>query len=254
MDNNKKPICFVTNCSDEYYYSMGAEKLVKSARYFHPDIPFHVLGTEDMNALGGHNSFSMAPVINKFIDEYEWVVRLDADSMMSGPLDELLHEIAHNGTADIISVRNNNNKGKAGADEPISQPGAGTEHYLNAGLIATRSKDFLTDWMEHNFYYGEMLPFAEQSTFNALAQKYKTLIIDAPATDVHYGVSGLYGSGEEGQSHWDSWKDIMVIKGELFLRDKKVKVIHHAGGFSPNKLGLYMFNEQTRKRLEEILK
>lgn len=247
--SDKQPVAFCTNISDEYFHSMGAAKLVASATYFHPGIPFFIYGTKEVEALGQPHGSLMPFIMNQLIDEYQLVVRFDADSMIVGELDELLIAATD---YEVIGVRNNNDYGKAGIDDPIAQKGAGTDHYLNAGLVATTSKAFLQEWMNLNVMFADMLPFAEQTVLNSLAQKYTTLIVDAPGTEVYYGVSGLYGNGEENQSHWDSWKDIHVVKGDLYLGAKKVKVLHHAGGFSPNKLGFYMFNDQTRKRLVEI--
>jgi hypothetical protein len=252
MDNNKKPICFVTNCSDSHYHSLGCDKLVKSAKYFYPEIPFFVLGTNEVNKLGGLDSFTMAKVMHQFIDEYQWVVRFDADSMITGPLDELFDAINSN-QYDIIGVRNNNDYAKAGANEPITQKGIDTFEYLNAGFVATNSKAFIEGWMDCNAMFGHMCPFVEQSTLNSLSQKFKTLILDRKENPVFYGVAGLYGNGDENQTHWDSWREIIVAHGEFYLDGKKVKVIHHAGGSNDYKLGFHLFSDQARRRLIEII-
>jgi hypothetical protein len=252
MDTNKKPIVFCTNCSDSHFYSLGCDKLVKSAHYFHPEIPFVVYGTEDVNKLGGLDGFTMAKVMHKLIDEYEWVVRFDADSMMTGELTELLDAIK-GGLYDVISVRNNNDYAKAGKNEPIVQKGIDTFEYLNAGLVATNSKAFLEGWMDCNAMFGHMCPFVEQSTLNSLARKFKLYILDRKEAPVFYGVAGLYGNGHEEETHWDSWKEIVSAHGELYLDGKIIKVIHHAGGDSHYKLGFHMFSDQARKRLVEII-
>ncbi len=246
---DKKPIAFVTNISDEYRYSMGADKLIRSAKYFHPDIPFHVLGTEEVDALGMPKEILMPFVMNKFIDEYDMVVRLDADSMITGPLTEIIEAKDY----ELIGVRNNNDYGKAGKDNSITQFNVGVNEYLNAGLVATTSKAFLENWMDVCLSLGLHLPFGEQTVLNGIKRKYNTLIVDGIDKECHYGVSCLYGDGSEEETHWDSWKDIYPAGDDLYLKGKKVKVLHHAGGFMPNKLGFYMFNKQTLKRLTEII-
>ena len=250
--SDKKPICFCTNISDSHYYSLGADKLIKSAHYFHPDIPFIVLGTEEVNKLGGLDGFTMAKVMHQLIDEYEWVVRFDADSMIVGELTELLAAIKI-GEYDVIGVRNNNDYGMAGVHEPISQKGVDTYEYLNAGLVATNSASFIAGWMDCNVMFGHMCPFGEQSTLNSLAQKFKTCILDRKESPVFYGVAGLYGNGHELETHWDSWKEIIVAHGELYLDGKIVKVIHHAGGDNNYKLGFHLFSDQARRRMVEII-
>ncbi len=250
--SNKKPIAFCTNCSDSHFYSLGADKLVKSAKYFHPDIPFIVFGTNEVNKLGGLDGFTMAKVMHQLIDEYHYVVRFDADSMIVGPLDELLDAVQKNEHT-LIGVRNNNDYAKAGKDAPIVQKGASEFEYLNAGLVATNSKAFLENWMDCNALFGDMCPFVEQSVLNAISQRTKTHIVDGKGTDVFYGVAGLYGNGDEGETHWDSWREMIAVHGDLYLDGKKVKVIHHAGGDSNYKLGFHMFSDQARKRLVEII-
>lgn len=248
VGKQKGKIVFCTNVSDEYYHSMGADKLVRSAKYFHPDIPFVVFGSDDVENIGVPHELNTPFIINKLMDDYEWVVRFDADSMIVGPLTELMDAIADD-YYDVIGVRNNNDFDKAGVDAPFTQHNVGIDGYLNTGLIATKSQAFLDIWMDDNLAYGMHLPFVGQSTYNNLTRKFKTYIVDGRECDCYYGTSGLYGN----DTHWDSWKDIEVIEGRLHLGEKIIKVLHHAGGFKPDKLGFYMFNKETRKRLIEII-
>lgn len=235
---------FCTYVSDEYYHSIGCDKLVKSAKYFHPEIPMKVFGTEDLKQFDVDFGLLHPFVIAPLLEEYDRVIYLDADSIITGELDELFSIKGY----DIVGVRNNNDFGKAGIDEPFTQPQVGVWRYMNAGLVCTTSKDFVSDWKKYNAIFGYLLPHKEQNVYNGISLNYKTAIVDTRKSDVYYGVSAL--SGEE--SHWDSWKEIQVINDELWLNEKKVKVLHHAGGFKKDKLGFYMFNDQTRKRLITI--
>lgn len=239
-------ICFCTYVNDKYYHSMGADKLVASLKYFHPSIPILVYGDEDIKEFDVPFGLLHPFMIYKALLEYETVIYIDADSMIAGPLDELLLAVEN---YDIVGVRNNNDQYRAGKDEPIGQPGSGTADYLNAGLIATHHRGFILEWQMANILYGNLLPFKEQSVFNSLKRNYNTHMIDPKDSKVYYGVSALSGT----ETHWDSWMDIKVVEGDLILNDKKVKVLHHGGGTNPNKLGFYMFNDETRKRLIEIV-
>ena len=240
-------IAFCTYISDCYFHSIGAAKLLASLRYFHPNIPIICYGDTAIKEEGMDFGLLHPFMINRVMEQgYDAVIYFDADSIVTGSLDELL--LALENSYDIICVRNNNDQDKAGMDEPIGQEGAGTEHYVNAGLIAVKNKNFLKEWMEDNKKYGAWLPFKEQTVLNTIKGKYKSLIIDNKDTNVYYGVSCLSGT----ESHWDSWKEIHVMNGDLMLNYKKIKVLHHAGGKKEDKLGFYMFNDETRKRLIEI--
>jgi hypothetical protein len=248
----KEPICFVTNVYDAQYYSLGANRLIASAKYFHPEIPFFILGTEWIETKGGGMNGAWFPKsLLEYLDKYGWVVHFDADCIITGALTELMEAIVSD-KYDVITVRNNNDEGKAASGPAITQPGIDIMDYANTGLVATRSIQFAEEWDRHNAMYADMVPFSEQSTFNALRKYFKSLIIDPAEGNVYYGVSGLYGNGGENQSHWDSWKRIEVEAGQLLLNNKVIKIVHHAGGYKEYKLGLHMFSEDARKRIIEI--
>lgn len=247
---------FVTHVSDDWYESVGASKLVASAKYFHPEIPFYVFGTKEIEEL-----FKIHPNVNwnnlqpfttiHGLNEFDMVVHFDADSMIVGKLDELLSE--DNLKYDVIGVRNNNDFGKAGKDNPIEQINVSVEKYLNAGLVACTSKEFLQQWCNYNISFGNSQPFQEQSILNHLSYfgKFKTKILDPIESNVHYGISGLFGT----ETHWDSWREISLNENkELILRNKTVKVLHHAGGHQKNKLDFNMFSKEVGERLYEIIR
>ncbi|MBP8976136.1 MAG: hypothetical protein KBG83_05400 [Bacteroidetes bacterium] len=251
-----KKIAFCSYVSDEYFHSFGTDKLIASAKYFYPDIPFFVYGTEEIKKIGLPVESLHPFIINKLIAEYDIVVYLDADSIITGNIDEVFEELE---SCDVVCVRNNNDFGKAGCEDAISQNNRDINIYVNAGFVATNNKDFVAEWMHENRRFAELAPFGSQSVLNTIIDNYNWVLIDGIDKPVYYGVSCLHGE----TSHWESWKNITVIeedgfnnyylKGELMIIGKRVKVLHHAGGFRPDKLGLYMFNDETRKRLIEII-
>ena len=245
-------VAFCTHVSDNWFYSVGADKLTKSINKIHPEIDFYCFGDKQLNEL-----FSIHPNVNwntvhpfvtyQLIDDYDMVVHFDADSMVVGKLDELLNE--SNLEFDIIGVRNNNDYNRAGKDHYITNPGLDPQKYLNAGLVAVTNKLFLEDWMKRNIAYGNDMPFQEQSVLNEIASNWKTKIIDPIESNVHYGTSNLYGE----RTHWDSWGSIKIINNELILNNKKVKVLHHAGGHHTiNKLDFNLFNNEIKQYLTNI--
>lgn len=249
---------FVTHVSDDWYESVGASKLVASAKYFHPEIPFYVFGTKEIEEL-----FKIHPNVNwntlqpfttiHGLNEFDMVVHFDADSMIVGKLDELISE--DNLKYDVIGVRNNNDYNQAGKDGAITQGNIPVEKYLNAGLVGCTNKDFLEVWCTMNIKVANRQPFQEQSILNHLCysvdKDIKTKILDPIESNVHYGISGLFGT----ETHWDSWGEIVLNENkELILRNKTVKVLHHAGGHNRNKLDFNMFSQEIKERLNEIIR
>lgn len=245
-------VVFCTYVNDRYYHSFGTDKLVASAKYFYPDIPFVVFGDKEINSIGLPVESLHPFMMNRLKSKYDAVVYFDADSIICAPLTELFEALETN---EVVCVRNNNDYGKAGKDDAISQQNRDINIYLNAGLVATKSQYFISEWVKENRQFAELVPFGSQSVLNTIIDHYIYHIVDGIDTDVYYGVSCLHGE----KSHWESWKKIEVDSaGYLGLTspigyDKTVKVLHHAGGFNPDKLGLYMFSDEVRKRLEEIV-
>jgi len=245
-------VAICTHVSDNWYYSIGTDKLRKSISHFHPEVDFYVFGTDDINAIfNSHPNFNWTtihPAISiQLIDNYDMVVHMDADCMITGRLDELINE--ENLSYDIIGVRNNNHFGKAGKDNAITE-GYPMWTYLNCGLVATTSKKFLETWIDYNLSFGNSKPFQEQSVLNMMAhtEDWKLKILDPIDSNVYYGVSNVWGT----ETHWDSWKEISVVNDQLVLNGKVVKVLHEAGGSKPEKLNFDMFSEQTKEFLTKV--
>jgi hypothetical protein len=245
-------VAFCTHVSDNWYYSVGADKLSKSINKIHPEIDFYCFGDKQLNEL-----FSIHPNVNwntvhpfvtyQLIDNYDMVVHFDADSIIVGKLEELLDE--SNLQYDIIGVRNNNDFNKAGKDNYITNPDQDPQLYLNAGLVAITNKNTVEEWMERNINYGNQMPFQEQTVLNHLSVNRKTKILDPITSEIYYGVSNLYGD----DTHWDSWKQIQIVNDELLLNNKKVKVLHHGGGHGAKKLDFDLFNDEVKYKLIQII-
>jgi hypothetical protein len=251
ISKDRMKVAFCTHVSDDWYYSVGADKLIKSIKYFHPEIDTYCFGTKELEQL-----FSLHPNVNwntvhpfvtaQLIENYDMVVHFDADSMIVGKLDELLD--TSNLEYEMLGVRNNNDYNKAGKDSFITNQGQDPQTYLNAGLVAITSKDVVEEWMHKNILYANSLPFQEQSVLNEISINRKTKILDPLESSVYYGISNLYGD----ITHWDSWKKIEASGDDLILNSKVVKVLHHGGGHNANKLDFGLFNEDVRHKLLQI--
>jgi hypothetical protein len=227
----KKKVCFKTWCSDGYRKIIDIEKLTKQLNYFHPDIPHFIYGdkemAEDSYKFPWAREVVMMPIsMMKYIDDYELVIHIDGDSTIVGPLDELI-----NSDYDAAGVRNNHFGNGAGCHASITIPEVPWDKFLNAGLNALRSKEFLLEWLEGCKH----LPWwdNEQTEYNRhfFKEKYKTIIIDDVGSNLSYGVSNVFGTN----THWDSWKDLYIKNGEMYQinpigEEVKVKVLHMAGG------------------------
>ena len=242
-------VCWVT---DDYIDYIGLDEVRNSFKYFHPDVDFIVFDST-MTDKAKEKDPWLNPVWMKppcafpFVDDYDMVVQIDGDCVITGPLTELFES-----DEDIIGVRNNNSLDKESSGNGITiqhlEPfGDGSmipiQGFINAGLVAANNKEFWEDWHDVNKQSAkikaEVNPYAhgigdEQDTLNQIfhSGEYTTKIVDARGTGVSYGLSNTWGT----VTHWDSWKDLYVEDDCLCLDDPadgakmKVKVLHQAGG------------------------
>lgn len=265
-------------CTDDYAELLGVEKLVNSVKYFHPDVDHVIFNTEMTNKVYSECPWiqpiwMMPPTCLPFVEDYDMVIHLDADAVVTGPLDELFAS-----DADVIGVRNNNSLNQAGAHGGITIPhippfGNGNpipmQGFLNAGLVAVNRKEFWYDWHKvnehaaHNKTYG----FGDENdTLNQLFHwdKYTSEVIDPIGSKISYGLSNVWGTGD---NHWESWSQIYVKDDRLYLDDPVteepmcIKVLHQAGGSIASELnkkygGLHNWMKTVVKNetLEYIIK
>ena len=230
---------FESHCGDECYEAVGARKLKSSFRYFYPDIELHIFGDAEINAFKQTYPWmgwaSMDPILfGSFVDKYDLIVHIDADSIITGALDDIL--IAD---FDIAGVRNNNDIGQASATNCIfGEHIKGIDakwQYLNAGLIASTNKEFWADFLRQN----ETMPqggFGEQDVWNNIfwSGKYKAKVLDPREKPIHYGISAQLV--DRGQPFQQSWSQMYMRGNDLCFKEKVVKIIHNAGGFGLPKL------------------
>ena len=246
-----KNILISTWCTDDYAELLGVDQLTRSIKYFHPNVDHVIFNTEMTDNIKKHIPWlkpiwMMPPTCLPFVDDYDMVIHLDADAIVTGPLDELFDS-----TADVLGVRNNNSLNKAGSHSGITinhlEPfGNGNsipmQGFINAGLVGVNRKEFWLDWQnlnaESDRIKREVNPYAhglgdENDTLNQLFHwdKYNSEIVDAIGTGVSYGLSNCWGD-----THWESWSKIYVKDDALYLDDPDtgepmcVKVMHQAGG------------------------
>ena len=254
-----KKVAISTWCTDDYVDLIGLDKLHNSIKHFHPEIDHVIVDSKMTKEIEKEipwmkNIWMMAPSCLPLANDYDMVIHLDGDAVVTGPLDEMI-----NSTAEIIGVRNNNSLNQAGAHNGITirhmQPfGNGSDiplqGFINAGMIAAQGKDFWEDWHDVNSQVADVTNKGyynpgwgdENDTLNQIfhSDKYNSEVIDPIGSGVSYGLSNVWGTGN---NHWESWSQIYVKDDRLYLNDMIkegwnmvqgdpmcIKVLHQAGG------------------------
>jgi len=242
-----KKVAISTWCTDDYVDLIGIDKLHNSIKYFHPEVEHVIVDSKMTKEIQKEipwidNLWMMAPTCLPLADDYDMVIHLDGDAVVTGPLDEMF-----NSTAEVIGVRNNNSLNRAGAHGGITIPhiepfGDGSfipmQGFINAGMIAAQGKDFWEDWHDVNEQVHATKGYAlgdENDTLNHIfhSDKYNSEVIDPIGSGVSYGLSNVWGTGD---NHWESWSLLYVKDDRLYLDDPVsgdpmyIKVMHQAGG------------------------
>jgi hypothetical protein len=183
--------------------------------------------------------------------EFDRVIHLDSDIIVTGNLDELIK-----GDFEVAAPRNNNHLGKSGGKEPIVIDGVGVDEYVNVGTHVVTGKVFWKDWAELNRSIDpEKFQYGEQGTFNKLFHSgaYDSKILDREGLPYY----GLATSWNNGSGEYSSWKQIEVREGKLWLRGQEVRLLHLAGGGTPgkdNKFRADLFTDEVWEHIQGLIK
>jgi hypothetical protein len=227
---------FTTWCTDDYKEKYSISKLENSLKYFHSDIPFDVVDTSKtqdlLNKNGWAKYYHMSAVkMIEYFNQYNRVVHIDADSIVTGRLDDVFDN-----TFDLCCVRNYTLAGWAAntpAEYCIIPMNLNRNQYMNAGFISCTNKQFAEYWLEtccrENY-------LDEQDILNKILteNKFTSKILDDFESGVSYGLTNVWGH----QTHWDSWKCLYVKNHKLYQinqlnQEVEVKILHMAGGSGP---------------------
>jgi hypothetical protein len=209
----QKSVAF-TIVSDNYYYPVGTHIFVNTFKKFHPDIPLVVFRQDKIDELmvDGVNFYNAKPVFAKQLyNDYDLVVNIDADTIILDRLTEVFDQ-----DYDVGAVWNFNDY------ENVALENITSEMYVQAGLVASRSKFFWDLWANKN---QEAMQYRcqENDILNLLwynneeVQKMNKIIFDK---DKNY--LGCKSLGREGEFYLDGNK--------IFCRGEQVKAYHHARG------------------------
>ena len=232
-----KPVCFFTIAGggeNERYAKMMANSLKK----FHPDIPHIIKPFEAV-----HNFRVYATVGKELAKEYDLVINIDNDSIVTGSLDHIINDDSY----DVGGVLNNNL-----IDPKLAVWDTSPDVYINAGLVAIRGTRPWEWWNKLNYSsHWDKYKFREQDMLNIMFHygDLRTKIFD-------------HSDNWHGLIHKGQW-DKFVMKGtEMVLpktegvcdKDKTIKCIHWAGGNSIPKMNYFVhFQKEVADRIHYLV-
>jgi len=221
---------------DQKIVSYGTFKMINSFYRYHPNIPLYVLTDKEINK-EVQTVVPMAreyfnPLLSRTIaDEYDLVVHIDTDVIVTDRLDEILE-----GDYDVAVARNNADQGTAGCGPAHCLNGeVDVFKYANAGVVASTKKEFWDDWVKLNQKDFNVRPMHEQDNLNIIINsgKYDVKWLDPVDKPLYYNIASAYGDpkwGGQWDKHWESWERIELRDDKLWLDDKLIKMLHYAGG------------------------
>lgn len=255
---DKKPV-FVFTIADDNNLPY-AKMLENSFKKFHPDVPFHVIAGDELREyLKDPNFFYRAtPIVaEKYLDEYELVLKIDADSIITGSLDYVFNTKDY----DIGTVINWN---RVDPQQYGVVQGWGIlpVEYFNAGFVAMRSLEFVKHWKNLCFTpQFDRMQYREQDLLNILCYygNYNVRCLDH--WDKPAGMQAWWGLISKGEWIQAKVKDdkIIVPKGQgntPFPKDDvELKVLHWAGGSGSEKMNYRTkFREDVITLLDKLVK
>jgi len=189
--------------------------MINSFKRFHPDIDLIVFRQDVIDKVfkeKGVNFYNAKPTFAKLLtDKYDLVINIDADSVVLGRLEAILGQDYEIGG--VMNLNDYENRTIENVNE---------EMFLNAGLIASRNKDFWDIWEEKN---KEAMKYTckENDILNLIwyndpkVKKMKKKIFDKQKD--YYGCKSL-----------NREREFYVELGKVMCRGEQVFIYHHAKG------------------------
>jgi hypothetical protein len=202
-----KKVAF-TAVDDRLYYAEGTHIFANSFKRFHPDIDLVIFRQDVIDKLFKDkdiNWYQAKPFFAELLFDYDLIVNIDADTIILGRLVEVFDNLDY----DIGSVWNFNDYENA-SFENITE-----EMYLQAGMVASTSKEFWLAWQKINSTAMQYLR-KENDTLNLLVyndpeiSKLKLKIFDKDKD--YYGCKSL---GRE--PVFETNVDKTICKGEQVI-------------------------------------
>lgn len=230
-----------------------AEMMINSFHKFHPDIEVKVYDEKDVGSK--ENFYRATPLFAKeLINDYDLVLKLDADQIITGDLShafELDYDVAG-----VINFSRSDIKTYG----PVTTLDVPVDQYFNCGLVAMKSKKFVTHWWNLcTSYHFHHYQYKEQDLLNIMIHYGDYNIVCLDRYDPVYDYSAWHGLLSKGE-----WNRCELRGGKLILpkaddkypeRDKEIKIIHWAGGGLEQKMNYRAyFNEEVISYLDGLVK
>lgn len=180
-------------------YRQMAEDMRKSFHHFHPDVPLCIFEWEQCEQIMEKYSctagFLFAPLGRELALQGNTVIHIDADIIVTGPLDRVLNE-----AYDVAGVRALPDQGLPDGSQYRRQNRLTGDHLtvqgeLNAGFFAVRGTQFWDAWIDLNRKYGTKMRLGEQDTLNDLfySGRYHSLLLDPVESSELWGTATKWG-------------------------------------------------------------
>jgi len=252
----KKPVLVFT-IADEANMPY-AKMLENSFKKFHPDVPFKVITGDELKGelkIDPHFFYRATPIIaQRYIKEYELVLKIDADSIITGSLDYVLNTKDY----DVGTVMNWNRVDPK-TYGVVQGWGILPVEYMNCGFVAMRSEEFVKQWKNLCFTpQFDRMQYREQDLLNALIYFGNWNVRCFDHGDKVAGMSawwGLIAKGELSRAELQGDKIIIPKADDNFPKaDVELKVIHAAGGSKANKMNYRTWvNEKVADKIEQLV-
>ena len=232
-----------------------AQKLDKSFHHFHPDIELKAYNEKDVgDKINYYRSTAM--FAKDLINDYDLVLKLDADQIVTGNINYIFDK-----EYDVATVLNFNRVDPLKYGK-ISVFDIMPTEYMNCGLVAMRSKRFINHWWDLcNSNHFQNLRYKEQDLLNVLVHygDYDVTCLDFPDPTYKYNAwHGLISKGEYLKMKIKDGKLILPQAKDNYPEiDKEIKVLHSAGGGYENRIGdsyRTLFNEEVIKYIDNLIK
>ena len=250
----KRAYFTISDKNNMKYYEMLRNSLSKFT-----DDKLILIDEEKIKQLGDpHFYYRATPIIAAgLLRTYDAVCKIDADTIITGNLDHIWE-----GDYDVAVVKNSNPR--EDARYPVRLMDIHPLSYVNAGFVVMKSKGFVENWLklcmsDHflNFQYREqdLLNFMVFYMSEPFGGQWKVKHLDDEGS-FHGLASKGYWPEVKLETNPDGKEFPMLYPTDGYPdKPKVIKVIHFAGGNTPNKANYRLFfKPEVVKYIDTLVK